>query len=165
MPDGLDYTSLTTAELLTISRKVLQELRSRAVLRTANAPAGDYAEYLVQGAYGGTLAPNSEKSWDVLTDDGRKLQVKCRALSRGRGTMLFSPFRSFNFDAAVFVLLSGEDLVVVSATEVPTPTVRSIASFRAHVNGHVVSKRDLDRALALDALDVTSRLREFAQMP
>ena len=36
------------------------------MIRTENAPVGDYAEYLVWTALGGKLAPNSEKSWDVL---------------------------------------------------------------------------------------------------
>ena len=32
-------------------------------------------------ALGGQLAPNSEKSWDVLGKDGEKLQVKARIVS------------------------------------------------------------------------------------
>jgi hypothetical protein len=46
-----------------------------------NAPAGDYAEYLVATALGGHLAPNSEKSWDVLGSGGEKLQVKARVVT------------------------------------------------------------------------------------
>jgi len=45
---------------------------------TRCAPAGDYAELLVQRATGGELAPNSRRSWDVLTADGERLQVKAR---------------------------------------------------------------------------------------
>jgi hypothetical protein len=49
-------------------RAILRELRSRGVIRTDNAPVGDYAEYLVATTLGGQLAPNSEKAWDVLGD-------------------------------------------------------------------------------------------------
>lgn len=58
----LDLTQRPTSELLALSKAIVTELRSRGVVRTANAPAGDYAEYLVALAYGGELAPNSEKS-------------------------------------------------------------------------------------------------------
>ena len=44
------------------------------MIRTENAPVGDYAEYLVARALGGQLAPNSEKSWDVVGSDGEKLR-------------------------------------------------------------------------------------------
>lgn len=162
MNPTFDLTSLTTAALLTMSRQVLEELRRRTVLRTANAPAGDYAEYLVRKAYGGQLAPNSEKSWDLLSSDGRKIQVKCRVLSRKRGTMFFSPFRSFLFDTAVFVLLSAEDLSVVSAVELPVSAVEANSVYREHVNGHVTKTSIAPRAAALGGLDVTARLRRAA---
>ena len=69
----------TTGELLTLSRRILAELRHRDVIRTGNAPAGDYAELLVRVATDGELAPNSQKSWDVRTPQGERLQVKARA--------------------------------------------------------------------------------------
>ncbi len=58
-------------------------LTSRATttpIRTLNAPTGDWAELLVATAYGGELAPNSKKSFDVVSPDGRRLQVKGRIL-------------------------------------------------------------------------------------
>lgn len=163
MTRDIDFGALSTAELLIISRKVLDELRRRNVLRTANAPAGDYAEYLVQKVYGGSLAPNSEKSWDLLSSDGLRIQVKCRVLSsRGRGTMLFSPFRSFDFDVAVFVLLSSEDLSVVSAVEIPAAGVQSNSTYREHVNGYVTRTSIAGLAAGLGGRDVTDQLREAA---
>jgi hypothetical protein len=84
------------------------------VIRTENAPVGDYTEYLVATALGGQLAPNSEKAWDVLGDDGEKLQVKARVVSDPAepGQLQLSPFRSFGFDSAVIVLLSATDYAV-----------------------------------------------------
>ncbi len=148
---------LSVPELLTLSRSVLHELRSRGVLRTANAPAGDYAEYLVAKAYGGQLAPNSEKSWDVRTPDERKLQVKARVVTVGPGTKLFSPFRSFEFDAAVLVLLRAEDLSVLRAVELPKELVQAHSTYRAHVNGWVVRTAILSHNLD-GARDVTALL-------
>ncbi|MGZ4481812.1 MAG: hypothetical protein ACXVY5_06365, partial [Gaiellales bacterium] len=56
-------------------------------------------------ATGGKLAPNSQKSWDVDAPEGR-LQVKARLVSdlKNRSQRQVSPFRSWDFDAAVSVL-------------------------------------------------------------
>ena len=67
---------MSVGELLASSRAILAELRRRGVIRTGNAPAGDYAELLVQRATGGQLAPNSQKSWDVLSPDGERLRSR-----------------------------------------------------------------------------------------
>lgn len=72
----MNLGELTISELLALSRRILAELRERGVIRTGNAPAGDYAELLVQRATDGELAPNSTKSWDVLTPEGDRLQAQ-----------------------------------------------------------------------------------------
>jgi len=75
-------------------RAILRELKSRGVIRTENAPVGDYAEYLVATALGGQLAANSEKSWDVLSENGEKLQVKARVVSEPQSRANCSYLRS-----------------------------------------------------------------------
>ena len=61
-----DESTRTLRELLSGYARTLAELRRRGVVRSNNAPAGDYAEWLVWKALGGKLAENSsEKSWDV----------------------------------------------------------------------------------------------------
>jgi hypothetical protein len=68
--DGFDeevLRALSVAELLELSRAILAELKRRGVIRSGNAPAGDYAELLVQRATGGELAPTSQKSWPRAT--------------------------------------------------------------------------------------------------
>ena len=77
----MDLADKRTGELLALSRAILAELRRRGVIRTGNAPAGDYAELLVRVATGGELAANSQKSWDVKTPDGERLQVKARVVT------------------------------------------------------------------------------------
>src|SRR5437773_1504497 len=93
---------MTVGELLSCSRAILAELRRRGVIRSGNAPAGDYAELLVQRATDGDLAPNSQRSWDVETPQGERLQVKARVVTNPRitGERQLSVFRSWDFDAA-----------------------------------------------------------------
>lgn len=65
-----DLSTVSDSGLFSLYQAILGELKHRGVIRTENAPVGDYAEYLVATALGGELAPNSEKSWDVLPSAG-----------------------------------------------------------------------------------------------
>ena len=154
----------TVPELLAGYARSLAELRRRGVVRSANAPAGDYGEWLVAKALGGALADNfSVKSWDVRLPGGDRIQVKTRLVSvpPRAGQLQTSPFRSWDFEAAAFVLLAPEDYQVVRAVLVPALVVKEHARWRAHVNGHVAMMNGtlLDHALAED---VTEALRRAA---
>jgi len=127
-----DLSAFSDSDLFAFYRAILSELKSRGVIRTENAPVGDYAEHLVATALGGQVAPKSQKSWDVLGSDGEKLQVKARVVSdpAGPGQLQLSPFRSFGFDSAVIVLLSATDYSVFRASKVPREVVESSAIYR-----------------------------------
>lgn len=157
---NLDLRSLSTGELLALSRAVLTELKERGVIRTGNAPAGDYAELLVQVATEGELAPNSQRSWDVLTPEGERLQVKARVVTnpRAQGERQLSVFRSWDFDAGVIVLFD-DTFRVWRAVRVPVETLQAKARYVGHVRGHRVIARD---DLLDSGEDWTARLREAA---
>ena len=160
MHDPPNLESYSVAELIRIHRATLKELWRRGVVRTMNSPQGDWAELLVARAYEGELAPNSEKSYDVLTGDGRRLQVKARVLDPDNvGSHVTSPFRSWDFDAALILLLADDDLSVLAAAELPRAVVEQHASYRAHVNGAVVRPTRTFMGLGRD---VTELLREAA---
>ena len=144
-----DLSTFSEPGLFALYRAILRELKSRGVIRTENAPAGDYAEYLVATALGGQLAPSSEKSWDVVSGDGEKLQVKARVVSDPPlpGQLQLSPFRSFGFDAVVIVLLSAADYAVWRASKVPRDVVESAAVHRQHVT--LTATRDVTSRRAL----------------
>src|SRR5438445_11602779 len=97
-PDKDALAALSIAELLGLSRAILAELKRRGVIRSGNAPAGDYAELLVQRATGGELGPAAQKSWDVKTASGELLQVKARVVTdpTARGERQLSVFRSWD---------------------------------------------------------------------
>jgi len=155
---------LTVGELLSSYAKILAELRERGVVRSANAPAGDYAEWLCSRALGATLVDNfSVKSHDLVLADGRRVQVKARVTSEPpkAGQLQTSPFRSWDFDLAAFVLFRDYDYAVLRGVLLPVEVVRDRSSFRSHVNGSVVMIRGalLDHE---DAEDITDRLRAAA---
>ncbi len=110
-------------------------------MRSRNATAGDLAEHLVATAYGGELAARSEKSWDVLAD-GRLLQVKARLLAAADNkSHVYSPFRSWDFDACVFLLMDAHTYDVARAVELPVATVQSLARETAWVKGFRITTK------------------------
>ncbi len=115
-------------------------------------------EHLVHRAYGGELGARSEKSWDVRAADGRLLQVKTRLLAAGdRGSHVYSPFRSFDFDACLFLIFDAHTYDLVQAVEVPAKSVEAVARPVPHVNGHRIGTRLPLHALP-GAVDVTDRV-------
>lgn len=159
-PAELDLSRMSVRQLLRLYSNVLTELLGRGVIRSRNAPAGDLAEAVVAGAYHGELAAPSEKSWDVRTADGVLLQVKCRVIEPGsRRTHVFSPFRSWDFHACVFVVLNSRTYEVDQAVEIPVEQVREIARATTWVAGHRITVGQI-RAGVSGAVDVTGRLQE-----
>ncbi len=129
------------------------------MVRTENAPAGDYAEFLVATALGGHLAPNSEKSYDVLAD-GVRFQVKARVVSDPprAGQLQLSTFRSFDFDEAIIVLLDDHDYAVRQAVRLPVEELQAVAVRDQHVNGYRVHARPALMA-SPHAVDISALLR------
>lgn len=158
----MDLKGASTSELLSSYREVLAELRRREIVRTGNAPTGDYAETLVKVAFKGELAPNSEKSWDVLTPDGEKLQVKSRLLddpTKSKQRQL-SPIRSWGFDFLVIVLFDS-NFRVWRGAKVPAALVQGTGTHSDWVNGELIIARDSLFAHT-EAEDITSRLQQTA---
>jgi len=157
----MDLSTVSSRDLLTTYAQILTHLANRGVTRSRNAPVGDVAEYLVARAYDGTLAPPSEKSWDVRSADGRALQVKARSVVPGKkGTQQYSPFRSWHFDACIFVTFDAFTYDVLEALEVLPEAIRSLAAPVPHVGAsamRVHTKSPLSATVG--AVDVTHRLR------
>jgi hypothetical protein len=117
---------------------------------------------LVKVAFSGELATNSEKSWDVLTPDGQKLQVKSRLLddpSKSKQRQL-SPIRSWSFDSLVIVLFD-TTYAVWRAVKIPADLIRGTGTHSDWVNGELIIARDslLDHP---SAENVTDALRNTA---
>ncbi|MFC5500673.1 DUF6998 domain-containing protein [Lysinimonas soli] len=157
--DGDPLPGLSIGELLTTYRHVLASLRARGMVRTNNAPIGDLAEYCAAIVYDGLLAPNSEKSYDLVAEDGRRIQVKVRVIrSDTRPTAAFSPLRSFRFDAAVFLLVNDESGRVETAMELSAAEVQEVGKYREHTNGTVLRIGQIRRRSL--GVDLTARFDE-----
>lgn len=130
-------------QVLATYEVLLAELRRRKVVRTNDAPSGQYAEWLAQRVLGGVLASNSVKSYDLTAADGQRIQVKARVVRNPAkaGERQLSPFRSFDFDCAL-ILLFDDTYSVRRATLLSADVVLAHSRESAHVNGRIVIARD-----------------------
>ena len=161
--EPVDLTRRTTSVLLADYAAILDELRDRGVVRTANPPAGDYAELLVKTALCGELVDPSVKGHDGVLPDGTTIQVKTRVVTSPRrpGQLQTSPFRSWSIGKVALVLLNADDYSVVQGVLLPSATARALSTPRAHVNGDVL----MMTAAVLDhpeAEDITQMLNDAA---
>ena len=156
--------AVPTGELLAGYAATLGELKARGVIRTSNAPAGDYGEWLVARAFGVPLEANSAKSYDLVLDDGRRVQVKTRLVPGElvSGEAQSAVFRSWGFDLAGLVLLRERDYQVERAVLLPRDVVQQRARRSDHANGAALQMTS--ELLGHPAAeDVTERLRRAAR--
>jgi hypothetical protein len=150
-------TDLSVRQLLASYVAVLDELMRRGLVRTRNSPLGDLAESLALRAYGGVLAPNSEKSYDLLTANHRRIQVKARLVDpRDRRSQNFSAFRSWNFDSALFLLFDTNTYDLIWARELTRDETEAIGRRVERTNSSAI----LVRGVAASGTDITVRLAE-----
>lgn len=145
-PSSYDPTGRTAGELLGAYTSILGELRARGLVRTNNAPIGDLAEYACAIVYGGVLALNSEKSYDLVAADGRRVQVKVRNMRADTSpSSVFSVIRSFAFDVCIFVLIDTESQRVRGAYEWTVEQVKDNSVHREHTNGATIRVNQVRR--------------------
>ena len=122
--DMADLTSMSLVELRELRTAINGEIQGRGHSRTATSLEGELMERVVANAYGGALAPLTNKSVDVILADGRTLQVKTRSLPRGETR--FWQFDDSDFDLCVVILMDRETSQIDFAREL------SVAETKEH---------------------------------
>ncbi len=160
-----DLESMTVAELLVSYEQIHDELTSRNVVRTRDAPAGQFAEWLARTALGGHLAPNSEKAYDLDNQEFGRVQVKCRVLRGKSGERRLSPFRSkyAEYDRAL-ILLFASNYEVARAVMLTSDQVSALTRRSDHVNGELLTA---SVSVLAQGVDITSRFSpmSFVDVP
>lgn len=157
MSHKIDLEDLGVNDLLRLYGGILAELKRRGITRTGDAPTGGYAEWLTWCAFGGELQPNSNKSTDLLTPRGKKIQVKSRVVGDPpkRGERQLSPFRSWDFDYAV-VILFDPAYGVRRAAQLKVAEIKSASRQDGYVNAERVFATD---DLLKRGRNITAKLR------
>mgnify|MGYP000909599621 CR=1 FL=1 len=157
----MDFMRLTTLELLRAHGAILDELRRREILRSANSPISDYAEALFCRAFGWTREGNSASSFDARDRTGLRYQIKARRLGSGPGSRQLSAIRNLAGDPfeQFAAVLFAPDFSVHRAALIPIDVVKLRVRRSSHTNSDVLHLRD-DVWLAPGVVDVTEALRE-----
>jgi len=135
-PRLLPLNTMSVAELLSLHAEIGETLRIRGVVRSANNPTGDLAEYLFCHAFGWDQAPNSEKGFDATGEGGVRYQIKGRRIHRRNKSRQLSAVRNLSsrpFDMLAAVLFDDE-FCVTKAALIPFEIVERRATFVAHTN-------------------------------
>jgi len=152
----------SVSDLLSQHVAIMEELRMRGVLRSANNPTGDLAKYLFCKAYGWEQQPNSVKSYDAIDTDGVRYQIKGRRVHRRNKSRQLSAIRDLDgFDMLAAVLFDDE-YDVRRAALIPPPVVRAHVHYDGHTNSYKFLLLD-DIWTAKGVLDVTSRQSEVKE--
>jgi hypothetical protein len=158
--EPLDLAAIDDRGLLELYGRMLDELRTRNMIRSSNNPVADYAEWLVARGLGLTLAGKSAAGYDAMDPSGNRYQIKGRRLtspkaSRQLGLIRALDRRPFDYLAAV---LFNRDLSLLRASLIPIEVVRAGAYRSQYQNGWIFFLRD-DVWAVEGVRDITAQLK------
>jgi len=136
----MNLKNLAIKELLQLQAAVTDELKAREVVRTKNNPLGDYTEWLVANALGLELQANSKTGYDGISKNGLRVQIKGRRITPENKSRQLSAIRKYDekdFDELAAVIFN-EHFEVIDAVLIPHEVVGEYASYREHVNAHIL---------------------------
>ncbi|MGF7149093.1 hypothetical protein FHS96_002735 [Sphingomonas zeicaulis] len=128
----MDFATLSASELLRLHAGISEELRARGIVRSANNPVGDLAEYLFCRAFDWSPAGKNARSADAACSNGKLYQIKGRRStqynqSRQLGALRDLPSGGFDYLAAI---LFAEDYSISRAAIIPHALVLEKATYQ-----------------------------------
>lgn len=154
-PDPMDFADLTDLQVFGRWAEVMAELARRELIWSGKSPLADYAELLVARHYGVEPLKGTTPGHDLVTTDGRKVQVKSRRYGPGSKPSHFGEFSEFEdqrFDDFVGVLFEA-DFTVRIAYVAPYGWVAERVK-RVKDKHRLTIKAMLDEADSLERLDL-----------
>jgi hypothetical protein len=136
--DPKSLKSLSDQELFRTYGIVMEELRGRGLTRSSNNPVADYAELLVANHFGVEPVQGVQAGYDVLTNDGVRIQVKARRRAARSQPRYYGWIR--NLDAREFDMLAlvlfGADFEVIDADLLDWDAITKFARYNERVGAH-----------------------------
>jgi hypothetical protein len=160
----IDVVRYTVQELFTGFGTIMDELRRRQIIRSANNPLSDYAELLFCNTFGWTRESKATSGHDARDRAGLRYQIKARRLTPVSASRQLSAIRNLEkkpFDYLAGLLVDAE-FQVIRAALVPVQIVRALSVHVAHTNSWRFLLRD-DVWMEKGVRDVTEELRTAAK--
>jgi hypothetical protein len=157
-----DLTAMTVGDLLRLYATLLEELRRRNVVRTANNPVADLAESLFCGAFGWHRADKEAKGYDAENESGVRYEIKGRRLTQHNKSRQVSAIRSFDGFGILAGVLFNHDFSILRAALVPVSIVKVRSEWVEHTNSWRFLLHD-DVWKEPGVKDVTAELSRFME--
>lgn len=123
-----------------------------------NNIVGEFAEKLIGLYYNAEQPTASQPSYDLITKDGKRIQVKSRRLEKLGATTL-NVIRSWDFDLLIIVIFSQYGKVLKSI-EISSDEAKKYAKYNQHQNGWIISTTEKFLCES-DSRDITSELNKL----
>lgn len=160
----MDIASLSVIELLRAHGAVLEELRRREIVRSANNPVSDLAELLFCRAYPDWVRENnSAAGHDAIDPSGVRYQIKARRLHPRNRSRQMSALRNLPKDPFDYLagVLFDKDFGIYRAAIIPLTVIKEKTSHVAHTNSWRFLLRDEIWTIP-GVVDVTDKVRDAA---
>jgi hypothetical protein len=140
----IDVSALSVAELLQNYGAILDELRHRKIVRSANNPLSDYAEYLFCTIFRWQQLQNSSSGHDAVDKKGNRYQIKARRLHTPKGSRQLSAIRNLKSKPFDFLagLLVDREFQILRAAIIPIAIIRKRSVHVRHTNSWKFLLRD-----------------------
>lgn len=155
----IDLKNLSLRNLLRLHADIMEELRCRSIVQSANNPTGDLAEFLFCRAFSWQQASISEKGFDAQDKHGRRYQIKSRRLHRHKASRQLSAIRDLEGFDVLAAILFDDHYRVSRAALIPNEVVRERCKFIRHTNSYKFMLTD-DLWGDGRVRDVTAELRD-----
>jgi len=129
-----DASSASTPELLRTYAEVHEALRRRGLMRSTNAPTGDYAAYLFCKAFGWEQSIDGTLGFDAKDSRGTLYLIRGKRITRhssSRELPAIQDLANRPF-ATLAAVLFREEFTVLRAALVPVDVVTANASYSEH---------------------------------
>ncbi len=140
----MNLKELNPKQLLQLQADATNELLMRKIVRTQNNPLGDYTEWLVAKYLKLDLANNSEAGYYAMDANDVKIKIKGRRVTPKNKSTQLSAIRNLNekdFDTLIAVIYN-ESFDIIEAVSIPQIVVAEYATYREHVNAHILFIKD-----------------------
>lgn len=134
---------MSVIELLRAHSEILDELKSKKIVRTKNNPVGGYTEWLVSNKLKLKLEPNSKKGYDATDGKGIKYEIKGRRVTSDNPSKQLSVIRNLkkkHFKYLIGVVFD-ENYNIMYAAKIPYDVVEAVSSYSKSQKGYVMHLR------------------------
>ena len=153
----IPFDELSDLELLQAHNAIIDELKSRGVVRSKNQPIADYAEGLACRKLNLKLVDTKNNpGYDAIGVDSQRYQIKSRQPTpenTSTQTSFIYKLDSKRFDFIIGILFN-EDYSVKLALKIPYDVVKKYAKYKKTNNAHVIFLQG-ELLKEVDVFDIT----------